>query len=201
MSPTAASPRAARRVRAAAAGVVLALVAFELALQIGAFVLFHTARRDGTASADGREVVLCVGDSFTFGLGSSDSEHAYPAAMQRVLDAGDGSRFRVVNGGRPGRSSADVLRRLPAQLAEHRPSHVVVLAGYPEDMKRLLAHNPGLKSRFVTVLAFDDYSAEELMAIAEAMMALTLMDHLLRHRAQNGAVEHTIPVIPAQADK
>jgi chorismate synthase len=37
--------------------------------------------------------------------------------------------------------------------------------------------------------------------IAEAMMALTLMDHLLRHRAQNGAVEHTIPVIPAQADK
>jgi chorismate synthase len=37
--------------------------------------------------------------------------------------------------------------------------------------------------------------------IAEAMMALTLMDHLLRHRAQNGAVEHSIPVIPAQADK
>lgn len=37
--------------------------------------------------------------------------------------------------------------------------------------------------------------------IAEAMMALTLMDHLLRHRAQNGGVEHNIPVIPAQADQ
>jgi chorismate synthase len=35
--------------------------------------------------------------------------------------------------------------------------------------------------------------------IAEAMMALVLMDHALRHRGQNGGVQHTIPVIPAQA--
>ena len=33
--------------------------------------------------------------------------------------------------------------------------------------------------------------------IAEAMMALVLMDHLLRQRGQNGGVQHTIPVIPA----
>lgn len=32
--------------------------------------------------------------------------------------------------------------------------------------------------------------------IAEAMMALVLMDHLLRHRAQNALVSHSIPVIP-----
>lgn len=35
--------------------------------------------------------------------------------------------------------------------------------------------------------------------IAEAMMALTLMDHLLRQRAQNAGVSITTPVIPAQA--
>jgi chorismate synthase len=35
--------------------------------------------------------------------------------------------------------------------------------------------------------------------IAEAMVALTLMDHLLRHRAQNMGVSITTPVIPAQA--
>jgi len=33
--------------------------------------------------------------------------------------------------------------------------------------------------------------------IAEAMMALVLIDHLLRHRAQNADVKHTVPVIPA----
>ncbi|GLS25939.1 chorismate synthase [Marinibactrum halimedae] len=35
--------------------------------------------------------------------------------------------------------------------------------------------------------------------IAEAMMAITLMDHLLRHRGQNGDVQHDVPVIPAEA--
>ncbi len=33
--------------------------------------------------------------------------------------------------------------------------------------------------------------------IAEAMMAITLMDHLLRHRAQNAGVSSRTPVIPA----
>ncbi len=32
--------------------------------------------------------------------------------------------------------------------------------------------------------------------IAEAMMAIVLLDHALRHRGQNGAVEHSVPVIP-----
>lgn len=35
--------------------------------------------------------------------------------------------------------------------------------------------------------------------IAEAMTALVLMDHVLRHRGQNGGVQHDIPVIPPQA--
>ncbi|WP_421863668.1 chorismate synthase [Motiliproteus sp.] len=35
--------------------------------------------------------------------------------------------------------------------------------------------------------------------IAEAMMAITLLDHLLRHRGQNADVNADVPVIPAQA--
>lgn len=35
--------------------------------------------------------------------------------------------------------------------------------------------------------------------IAEAMLALVLMDHALRHRAQNADVSVTTPIIPAQA--
>ena len=35
--------------------------------------------------------------------------------------------------------------------------------------------------------------------IAEAMLALALMDHALRHRAQNADVVMTTPVIPARA--
>jgi len=35
--------------------------------------------------------------------------------------------------------------------------------------------------------------------IAEAMLALVLMDHLLRHRGQNGDVNHSVPIIPGSA--
>jgi chorismate synthase len=37
--------------------------------------------------------------------------------------------------------------------------------------------------------------------IAEAMLALVLMDHVLRHRAQNPDVDSRTPVIPAAADE
>jgi len=37
--------------------------------------------------------------------------------------------------------------------------------------------------------------------IAEAMLAIVLMDHFLRHRAQNGDVVSPTPVVPAQAHK
>jgi len=36
--------------------------------------------------------------------------------------------------------------------------------------------------------------------IAEAMLAIVLMDHFLRNRAQNADVEHTTPIIPASPD-
>jgi chorismate synthase len=37
--------------------------------------------------------------------------------------------------------------------------------------------------------------------IAEAMLAIVLMDHMLRHRAQNGDVKCSTPVIPAASDR
>ena len=36
--------------------------------------------------------------------------------------------------------------------------------------------------------------------IAEAMLAITLMDHALRHRGQNMDVTGTTPDVPASAD-
>jgi len=36
--------------------------------------------------------------------------------------------------------------------------------------------------------------------IAEAMLALVLMDHALRHRAQNGDVKSAVPVIPSACE-
>jgi hypothetical protein len=131
------------RLRAVLCGVVLGLCAFELALQIAAFVLWRQAGREGAGRTQrSAQVVLCVGDSFTYGLGASTADHSYPARLQRELDAARPGAFRVVNAGRPGQSSADVLRRLPRQLAEHRPAMVVVLAGYNDRFKKPAAVGP-----------------------------------------------------------
>ena len=43
---------------------------------------------------------------------------------------------------------------------------MVVLAGYPTQMDELMKHNPGVRSRFPTVIRFDDYNEAELMQIA-----------------------------------
>lgn len=44
---------------------------------------------------------------------------------------------------------------------------IVILAGYPNEMKKLLSENIGLESRFPYTFHFEDYTPEELMQIAE----------------------------------
>ena len=50
-------------------------------------------------------------------------------------------------------------------LAEQSPDMVVILAGYENEMERMLMANQGLKGRFPYHLRFDDYDANELMEI------------------------------------
>ncbi|KAK7239771.1 ATP binding protein [Aureococcus anophagefferens] len=66
-----------------------------------------------------------------------------------------------------GREALDALIK---QIEDHRDDLVVVLAGYSGEMKELLQHNPGVKSRFPTVIHFEDYDAAELLAIARSML-------------------------------
>ncbi|KAH8050540.1 ATP binding protein [Aureococcus anophagefferens] len=66
-----------------------------------------------------------------------------------------------------GREALDALNK---QIEDHRDDLVVVLAGYSGEMKELLQHNPGVKSRFPTVIHFEDYDAAELLAIARSML-------------------------------
>ena len=39
---------------------------------------------------------------------------------------------------------------------------VIIMAGYPGDMNKMLDTNPGLKSRFTHFIEFEDWSAERL---------------------------------------
>jgi len=70
--------------------------------------------RAGAPAAADRPVVLFLGTSLTAGLGLDPGE-AYPALIQEKLDSA-GLRWRVVNGGVSGETSAGALRRLEWML-------------------------------------------------------------------------------------
>ncbi|HET6163869.1 MAG TPA: SGNH/GDSL hydrolase family protein [Planctomycetota bacterium] len=108
---------------------VVPLLLAELVLQLGALAVAVFARSREQPGSGGC-AVLCVGDSYTFGVGASSSSTSYPAALEALLRDGpiDGLS-RVVNGGWPGRNSREVIELLPRQIAEFRPHRVAILLG------------------------------------------------------------------------
>lgn len=123
-------PRRQRRLHFLAWIAFASTLLLELVLQIGSLVVWWQHRSPGVRVAPGTETILCVGDSWTHGMGSSDPAlHAYPAVLQALLRARTARPLVVVNGGQSGQNSRDVLVRLPSQLAESRPRIVCVLVG------------------------------------------------------------------------
>ena len=55
-------------------------------------------------------------------------------------------------------------------MEEQREDLVVILAGYKDRMERFFQCNPGLSSRIAHHVDFPDYTAEELLAIADRML-------------------------------
>jgi acyl-CoA thioesterase I len=90
--------------------------------------------------ADTRPVIVAFGDSLTAGLGVDPAVN-YPSRLQQKLDD-DGYRYRVVNAGVSGDTSAQGLNRLDAVRAA-RPQIVILalgandgLRGIPVDVTR-----------------------------------------------------------------
>jgi len=87
-----------------------------------------TARpgRGGDAPVTERPRIVAFGDSLTAGLGVS-AEESYPAQLQRRLDEA-GYRYRVVNAGVSGDTTAGGVRRVDWVL-NSRPSLVILELG------------------------------------------------------------------------
>jgi lysophospholipase L1-like esterase len=114
----------------ASLALATALLLLEGILQAGAYYVWRRDRQPVPEIPAGHRAVLCVGDSWTHGMGSSDvSRHSYPAVLQELLRSSTDTAWTVVNGGLSGQNSRDVLQRLPSQLDNFRPSIVCVLVG------------------------------------------------------------------------
>lgn len=104
------------------------VVLLEVGLRTAAWVIL-SGRDDGPAA--GSASILCVGDSWTYGVESEDpARYSYPAQLQRMVDKRLGRyRYRVINRGRPGLNSRLLRARLLQQLERFKPSVVVLLIG------------------------------------------------------------------------
>lgn len=77
--------------------------------------------------------IVALGDSLTSGHGLASPDQAYPAVLDRMLQA-NGLPFTVVNRGVSGDTTADAVRRLDASLRAN-PSIVIVALGANDGLR------------------------------------------------------------------
>lgn len=119
--------------------LVLGLSAPVLGLSAPAFAAGCPSAREALAPLLGVQAELDAGEPLTIvALGSSSTEGAgasspranYPARLQALLrDALPGVELRVINAGKSGETSADMLARLEQDVLSHDPDLVIWQAG------------------------------------------------------------------------
>jgi SpoVK/Ycf46/Vps4 family AAA+-type ATPase len=61
------------------------------------------------------------------------------------------------------------INTLVKEMEDTANDLVVIVAGYPTPMMEFIAQNPGLASRFKTIIEFADYTDDELVGIMETL--------------------------------
>ena len=56
------------------------------------------------------------------------------------------------------------------EMENHRENLLIIFAGYPKEMEKLMRVNPGLESRVAEVVRFDDYTEHEFHLIFDKMI-------------------------------
>ncbi|MGD8782361.1 MAG: AAA family ATPase [Ignavibacteria bacterium] len=75
--------------------------------------------------------------------------------------------YTLARGGNDfGQEAIDTLIK---KMEDLKGQFVVIVAGYPDDMKRFLVSNPGLTSRFTNHFKFEDYTPREMLEITHIM--------------------------------
>lgn len=117
--------------------------------------LIETARKDFVAEYEGQSAVK--------------SAKTIDRALGGVLSIDEAYTLVQEREGRADPFGQEALDTLLARMENDRDRLVVIIAGYSNDIDRLLETNEGLRSRFATRIEFDSYSPEEILEIAKVI--------------------------------
>ncbi len=89
------------------------------------------------------------------------------AAMGGILFIDEAYALSEGGGQDFGKEAIEVILK---RMEDQRGKFGVIVAGYPDNMHRFIEMNPGLKSRFDKTFNFYDYTAEQLLHIADVLV-------------------------------
>lgn len=94
---------------------------------------------------------------------ASKTDELIDSAMGGVLFIDEAYSLVVENSSNDFGTQA--IQKLLKRMEDDRGKFIVVVAGYPNEMKTFISSNPGLESRFKKQILFDDYNTAELIDI------------------------------------
>jgi acyl-CoA thioesterase-1 len=139
-------------------------------------------------------VLLVLGDSLSAGFGIDPREGWVSLLAERLAESGE--PWRVVNASVSGETTAGGLSRLPALLAEHRPSVVLVALGSNDGLRGFGFDHIGANLRAMTAASRE---AGARVVLAGGMLppnygaAYADAFHRLFHAVAQGA---DVPLVP-----
>ena len=75
-----------------------------------------------------------------------------------------------LNGGPQDEFGLEAINTLLKRLEDDKGKFICIVAGYTREMEKFLDSNPGLPSRFQSMIHFPDYSADEMATIFRSMV-------------------------------
>lgn len=112
-------------------GILISFLIIEFSLHIGGY-FFQLQTKKGEITKNFSRAkdslrILCVGDSFTFGVGAKNGD-SYPEQLQKLLNE-ENMKWTVYNLGAGGMNSSTLLLKLPEWIKLYRPRMIVLLIG------------------------------------------------------------------------
>lgn len=98
-----------------------------------------------------------------------------PHRVKAVFDRADGGVLFIdeaysLNSDVDDLYAREAIEAIVKLMEDRRDRVVVVVAGYPKQMRDFIASNPGLRSRFSRTIHFADYDSAELLAIQKQLI-------------------------------